>query len=235
MADTVNRRTPATVLVVEDETAHTAILAYNLDAQGYAVVAARAGDEALSYVREKTPDLVLLDWMVPNVSGIEVCRQLKSMPDTRHVPVIMISARAEEADTVRGLETGADDYLSKPYSIKELMARIRTQLRRTRSAATEARLVVGDLQIDLVRYRAYRNDRELHLKPIEFRLLTALMERPGRVWSRTQLLDRVWGHDICADSRTVDVHIGRLRKSIACPPLTDQPIRTVRGVGYVLG
>ncbi|WP_227285914.1 phosphate regulon transcriptional regulator PhoB [Boseongicola sp. H5] len=222
------------VLVVEDEPAQREVLAYNIRAEGFQVVTAEAGDEALVLVRETPPDVIILDWMLPHVSGIEVCRQLKNGTDTSRIPVIMLSARSEEVDKVRGLETGADDYVVKPYSVAELLARLRTQLRRIRPAAVGERLEYDDILLDMTEYRVYRAGASLTLGPTEFRLLTAFMERPGRVWSREQLLDRVWGRDIYVDSRTVDVHVGRLRKVLRSSG-SDDPIRTVRGAGYALG
>lgn len=223
------------VLVVEDEAPQREILVYNLEAEGFLVLQATSGDAALDMAREDLPDLILLDWMLPEVSGIEVCRRLKSASETRAIPVIMISARSEEADRVRGLETGADDYVVKPYSVVELMARIRTQLRRVRPASVGERLEFDDVTLDTAAHRVFRDGNELHLGPTEFRLLTTFMERPGRVWSRDQLLDRVWGRDIYVDSRTVDVHVGRLRKALRNATGVDDPIRTVRGAGYALG
>ena len=223
-----------TVLVVEDEPAQREVLAYNIQAEGFQVVTAEAGDEALIAVRETPPDVIILDWMLPHVSGIEVCRQLKSAGDTARIPIIMLSARSEEIDKVRGLETGADDYVTKPYSVAELLARLRTQLRRTRPASVGERLEYQDIELDMGEHRVYRGGESLSLGPTEFRLLTAFMERPGRVWSREQLLDRVWGRDIYVDSRTVDVHVGRLRKALKVGE-HDDPIRTVRGAGYSLG
>jgi two-component system phosphate regulon response regulator PhoB len=222
------------VLVVEDEPAQREVLAYNLEAEGFRVARAENGEEALLLVDEGAPDLIVLDWMLPNVSGIEICRRLKMRPDTRAVPVIMLSARSEEVDRVRGLETGADDYVVKPYSVVELMARIRAQLRRTRPAAVGERLHFDDIVLDAETHRVFRGDHLLKLGPTEFRLLTTFMEKPGRVWSREQLLDRVWGRDIYVDTRTVDVHIGRLRKAL-CQHGGDDPVRTVRGAGYALG
>ncbi|WP_284265111.1 phosphate regulon transcriptional regulator PhoB [Roseicyclus amphidinii] len=222
------------VLVVEDEPAQREVLAYNIQAEGYQVVTAEAGDEALDIVRETPPDVIVLDWMLPHVSGIEVCRQLKMGGETARIPIIMLSARSEEVDKIRGLETGADDYVTKPYSLAELLARLRTQLRRVRPATVGERLEYADIVIDLAEHRVYRSTEELRLGPTEFRLLTAFMERPGRVWSREQLLDRVWGRDIYVDSRTVDVHVGRLRKALKAGDHGD-PIRTVRGAGYALG
>ncbi|MEM8631571.1 MAG: phosphate regulon transcriptional regulator PhoB [Pseudomonadota bacterium] len=222
------------VLVVEDEAAQSEVLAYNLEAEGFAVVQAESGDEALLLVNETPPDLIVLDWMLPGVSGIEICRRLKSRPETRAVPIIMLSARSEEGDRVRGLETGADDYVTKPYSVAELLARIRSQLRRTRPATVGERLEFSDITLDAETHRVARGEKLLKLGPTEFRLLATFMEKPERVWSREQLLDRVWGRDIYVDTRTVDVHIGRLRKAL-CQHGGDDPIRTVRGAGYALG
>lgn len=223
-----------TVLVVEDEPAQREVLGYNLEAEGFRVTRAENGEEALLLVDEEQPDIIVLDWMLPNVSGIEVCRQLKTRSDTRHVPIIMLSARSEEVDRVRGLETGADDYVIKPYSVVELMARVRAQLRRTRPAAAGLRLEFDDIVLDAETHRVTRAGAEIKLGPTEFRLLSTLMEKPGRVWSREQLLDRVWGRDIYLDSRTVDVHIGRLRKALTTSGGSD-PLRTVRGAGYSMG
>ena len=223
------------VLVVEDEAPQREVLVYNLEAEGFTVIQATSGDVALDLAQEEMPDLILLDWMLPEVSGIEVCRRLKTAPATRNIPVIMISARSEEVDRVRGLETGADDYVVKPYSVIELMARIRTQLRRVRPSTVGERLEFGDIAVDTAEHRVYREGRELHLGPTEFRLLTTFMERPGRVWPRDQLLDRVWGRDVYVDTRTVDVHVGRLRKALRNATGVDDPIRTVRGAGYALG
>ncbi|MCB2129273.1 MAG: phosphate regulon transcriptional regulator PhoB [Rhodobacteraceae bacterium] len=222
------------VLVVEDEAAQREVLTYNLEAEGYAVTQADNGEEALLLVEEETPDLIVLDWMLPNVSGIEVCRRLKSRNDTRSVPIIMLSARSEEVDMVRGLETGADDYMVKPYSVAELMARVRNQLRRSRPSALGAVLEWEDITLDPETHRVHRGGKILKLGPTEFRLLTTFMEKPGRVWSREVLLDRVWGRDIYVDTRTVDVHIGRLRKAL-CAHGGGDPLRTVRGAGYALG
>ncbi|MBU3259800.1 phosphate regulon transcriptional regulator PhoB [Roseovarius sp. PS-C2] len=222
------------VLLVEDEPAQREVLRYNLEADGFSVTAAENGEEALLLVDEAAPDLIVLDWMLPNVSGIEVCRQLKTRSDTRSVPIIMLSARSEEVDRVRGLETGADDYVIKPYSVIELMARIRAQLRRTRPSVVGQRLEYEDIILDAETHRVTRDAKELKLGPTEFRLLSTFMEKPGRVWSREQLLDRVWGRDIYVDTRTVDVHIGRLRKAL-CKHGGDDPLRTVRGAGYALG
>jgi two-component system, OmpR family, phosphate regulon response regulator PhoB len=222
------------VLLVEDENAQREVLTYNLEAEGFSVATATSGDEALLMVQEEAPDLILLDWMLPNVSGIEVCRQIKARPETRSIPVIMLSARSEELDRVRGLETGADDYVVKPYSVAELMARLRTQLRRVRPAAAGERLVWQDILLDAAEHRVWRGEAPVTLGPTEFRLLSTFMEKPGRVLSREQLLDRVWGRDIYVDTRTVDVHVGRLRKALMRHGGAD-PIRTVRGAGYSLG
>ena len=222
------------VLVVEDEPAQREVLAYNLEAEGYGVAKAETGDEALMLVDEVQPDVIILDWMLPGVSGIEICRRLKTKLETRAIPVIMLTARSEESDRVRGLETGADDYVVKPYSVIELMARVRTQLRRVRPASVGERLEYDDIILDAETHRVARADKQIKLGPTEFRLLSTFMEKPGRVWSREQLLDRVWGRDIYVDTRTVDVHVGRLRKAL-CQHGGEDPVRTVRGAGYALG
>ncbi|MEQ9037299.1 MAG: phosphate regulon transcriptional regulator PhoB [Silicimonas sp.] len=222
------------VMIVEDEPAQREVLTYNLEAEGYSVVRAVDGDEALLMIDEAQPDVIILDWMLPRVSGIEICRRLKSNTETRKIPVIMLTARSEENDRVRGLETGADDYVTKPYSVIELMARVRTQLRRIRPASVGERLEFEDILLDSETYQVTRAGKPIKLGPTEFRLLTTFMEKPGRVWSREQLLDRVWGRDIYVDTRTVDVHIGRLRKALSQHG-GDDPIRTVRGAGYALG
>lgn len=222
------------VLIVEDEPAQREVLDYNLSAQGYRTSIAEDGDQALLLVSEEIPDLIVLDWMLPNVSGIEICRQLKTRAETRNVPIIMLSARSEEVDKVRGLETGADDYVVKPYSVSELMARVRTQLRRVRPSTVGQVLTYDDIVLDAETHRVKRADQPLKLGPTEFRLLATFMEKPGRVWSREQLLDRVWGRDIYVDTRTVDVHIGRLRKALTQFGGSD-PLRTVRSAGYALG
>ena len=223
-----------TVLLVEDEPAQRELLAYNLEAEGFDVITADNGEDGLILVDENDPDLIVLDWMMPQLSGIEVCRRLKSNSKTRQIPVIMLSARAEEVDRVRGLETGADDYVVKPYSVIELMARVKAHLRRIRAAAVGDRLEYGDIMLDPETHKVFRSQSELKLGPTEFRLLLTFMEKPGRVWSRDQLLDRVWGRDIYVDTRTVDVHVGRLRKAL-CQYGGDDPLRTVRGAGYALG
>ncbi|MAQ37536.1 phosphate regulon transcriptional regulatory protein PhoB [Thioclava sediminum] len=222
------------VLVVEDENAQREVLSYNLEAEGFRVVMAENGDEGLLFLKEEKPDLIVLDWMLPNVSGIEICRRVKANSETRNIPVIMLSARSEEVDRVRGLETGADDYVVKPYSVVELMARVRTQLRRTRPATMGERLSFEDIILDAEEHRVFRNGQPLKLGPTEFRLLSTMMEKPGRVWTRDQLLDRVWGRDIYVDTRTIDVHVGRLRKALMANG-GDDPVRTVRGTGYALG
>ena len=222
------------VLVVEDEPAQREVLAYNLQAEGFDVSLAENGEDALVLVDEDMPDIIVLDWMMPNLSGIEVCRQLKMKPDTRAIPVIMLSARSEEVDRVRGLETGADDYVIKPYSVIELMARVRSQLRRVRPSTVGQVLEYQDITLDSETHKVRRSDKELKLGPTEFRLLSTFMEKPGRVWSREQLLDRVWGREIYVDTRTVDVHVWRLRKALMQFGGED-PVRTVRGAGYALG
>ncbi|MFO8126338.1 phosphate regulon transcriptional regulator PhoB [Yoonia sp.] len=222
------------VLIVEDEAAQREVLAYNLEAEGFRVTRAENGEEALLCVDEDAPDVIVLDWMMPNLSGIEVCRRLKNKPDTRSIPIIMLSARSEEVDKVRGLETGADDYVVKPYSVSELMARVRTQLRRVRPATVGQVLTYDDIVLDAETHRVMRDETPLKLGPTEFRLLSTFMEKPGRVWSRDMLLDRVWGRDIYVDTRTVDVHVGRLRKILTEHGGSD-PVRTVRGAGYALG
>ncbi len=222
------------VLLVEDEPAQRTVLAYNLEAEGFAVTQADNGEDAMLLVDEEDPDIIILDWMMPKVSGIEVCRRLKMRPDTRGIPIIMLSARAEEVDRIRGLETGADDYVIKPYSVLELMARARAQLRRVRPSTAGVVLEHDDIRLDPESHRVYRSEKVLKLGPTEFKLLVTLMERPGRVFSREQLLDLVWGRDIYVDTRTVDVHVGRLRKSLMQFGGGD-PVRTVRGAGYALG
>ena len=223
-----------TVLIVEDEPAQVEVLAYNLKAEGFHVITADNGEDALILVDENMPDLILLDWMMPHVSGIEVCRRLKIRPETRSIPIIMLSARSEEIDRVRGLEIGADDYVAKPYSIIELMARVRAQLRRTRAAAVGQLLHHEDIILDAETFKVSRSEKPIKLGPTEFRLLSTFMEKPGRVWTRDQLLDRVWARDIYVNTRTVDVHIGRLRKAL-CQHGGKDPLRTVRGAGYALG
>ena len=220
-------------MVVEDEDALATLLQYNLEKEGYAVGLAADGEEALLLADERMPDLVVLDWMLPKISGIEVCRRLRGRSQTRNIPIVMLTARGEETDRVRGLDMGADDYVIKPFSMAELTARIRAVLRRLRPGLAEDRVHQGDLVMDRVAHRVRRNGREIHLGPTEFRLLDYLMQHPGRVFSREQLLDAVWGSDVYVEARTVDVHIGRLRKALNRDEEQD-PIRTVRSAGYSL-
>lgn len=219
------------VMVVEDEEALTTLLRYNLEAEGYDVETVDHGEEADLALREHVPDLLLLDWMLPGLSGMELCRRLRLRRETERLPIIMLTARGEEADRVRGLATGADDYVVKPFSVPELLARVRALLRRVKPAELAERLAAGDLEMDRVQHRVRRGGRDLHLGPTEFRLLEFLMRSPGRVFSREQLLNSVWGRDVYIDERTVDVHVGRLRKALADTHERD-PIRTVRGAGY---
>jgi two-component system phosphate regulon response regulator PhoB len=221
------------VLVVEDEDALATLLQYNLEKEGYDVGVACDGEEALTQVDERLPDLVVLDWMLPKVSGIEVCRRLRAGAKTRNLPIVMLTARGEESDRVRGLDTGADDYLVKPFAMGELTARLRAVLRRIRPGLAEDRIRHADIVIDRVAHRVKRGEREIHLGPTEFRLLDYFMQHPGRVFSREQLLDAVWGSDVYVETRTVDVHVGRLRKALNREDEGD-PIRTVRSAGYSL-
>jgi len=221
------------VLIVEDETALLTLLRYNLEKEGFAVSAAHDGEEALLQLKEAKPDAVLLDWMLPRVSGIEVCRQIRRTPAWRDLPVIMLTARGEEGDRVRGLDSGADDYVVKPFSPNELIARLRAVIRRARPAANAETLRFSDLALDLSAHKVSRDGKLIHLGPTEFRLLRFLMERPGRVFSREPLLDAVWGRDAEVELRTVDVHIRRLRKALNGGGRTDV-IRTVRAAGYAL-
>jgi two-component system phosphate regulon response regulator PhoB len=223
-----------TVLVVEDEPAQREILSYNLQSEGFEVVLAKDGEDALLCVSETPPDVILLDWMLPIISGIEVCRQLKSRSKTNMTPIIMLSARSEDVDKVRGLDTGADDYLSKPYSVAELIARVRAQLRRSRPSTVGQLLTFQDLSVDTEKHVVTLAGGDIKLGPTEYRLLCTLIEKQGRVWTRETLLDRVWGRDMDVDTRTVDVHVGRLRKALKSAGAPD-PIRTVRGTGYALG
>jgi len=219
------------ILLVEDEAALSTLLTYNLEAEGFQVESLERGDEAESRLEENLPDLVLLDWMLPGVSGLEICRRIRARERTRTLPVIMLTARGEESEKVRGLATGADDYIVKPFSVPELMARVRALLRRSRPDRITGLLTAGDLSLDRENWRVQRGDRHVHLGPTEFRLLDHLMGRPGRVFSRAQLLDSVWGEAAEIDERTVDVHVGRLRKALSIDDEPD-PIRTVRGAGY---
>jgi two-component system, OmpR family, phosphate regulon response regulator PhoB len=221
------------ILVVEDEIDVALLIAYNLEAEGYVVESVARGDEAELRLAESAPDLLILDWMLPGVSGIEICRRLRARETTRTLPVIMVTARHEESERVRGLAVGADDYVVKPFSVIELMARVHALLRRSRPERVAERLYVGDLDLDRLTRRVRRGDRDIHLAPTDFRLLEHLLEKPGRVFSRAQLLDLVWGRSAEVDERTVDVHIGRLRKKLSKGRERD-PIRTVRGAGYAI-
>jgi two-component system phosphate regulon response regulator PhoB len=223
----------ASILIVEDEEALTLLLRYNLETQGYEVETIARGDEADTRLREGNPDLVILDWMLPGLSGIELCRRLRARPETRQLPIIMLTARGEESERVRGLSTGADDYIVKPFSVPELLARVNALLRRASPERVADVLSFGDIAIDREKKRVSRSGNAIDLGPTEYRLLEFLMERPGRVFSREQLLDGVWGSDIYIDERTVDVHVGRLRKALNRGHSSD-PIRTVRGAGYAL-
>jgi two-component system, OmpR family, phosphate regulon response regulator PhoB len=221
----------ATILIVEDEEDVALLLRYNLEAEGFRVLGASSGDEAIEQIQQTVPDLILLDWMLPGLSGIELCRRWRSREETARVPIIMITARGEEAERVRGLATGADDYVVKPFSVPELVARVNALLRRSNPQLVTSVLKAGDLELDRTSHRVRRAGREVHLGPTEYRLLEYLMRHPGRVYSREQLLDGVWGNDVYVDERTVDVHVGRLRKAINRNRAAD-PIRTVRGAGY---
>ena len=221
------------LLIVEDEEAQVELLRYNFEREGFEVGVAYDGEEAIVAVQEQQPDLVILDWMLPRSSGIAVCQRLRARAETRALPIIILTARGEETDRVRGLDSGADDYVVKPFSPSELVARVRAVLRRTRPALSEERLVCHDIIMDLATHRVSRDGKPLHLGPTEFRLLRLFMERPDRVFSREQLLDKVWGPDIHVEIRTVDVHIRRLRKALGCDGDNDV-IRTVRGAGYAL-
>src|SRR6202012_4284721 len=221
------------VLVVEDETSLMTMLRYNLEKEGYRVTEAGDAEEAITVANETPPDAVILDWMLPRMSGIEVCRQLRRKADTRTVPIIMLTARSEENDKVRGLNVGADDYLTKPFSMPELVARVRALLRRTKPSQTKGQLTFGDIVLDFDAQRVSRSGKYIHLGPTEFRLLQYLMERPGTVFSREELLNGVWGPDIYVEPRTVDVHIRRLRKALNADQGLDV-IRTVRAAGYAL-
>ena len=230
MRDTINERAPR-ILVVEDESSLALLLVYNLELEGFFVEHVDRGDEAELRLAEAPPDLVILDWMLPGVSGLEICRRLRARDDTRDMPVIMLTARGEESERVRGLSVGADDYVVKPFSTPELMARVHALLRRARPERVASRLTAGDIDLDRETRRVKRGGREIHLGPTEFRLLEYFMEKPGRVFTRAQLLDSVWGMSAEIDERTVDVHVGRLRKALIRSREKD-PIRTVRGAGY---
>ena len=221
------------VLIVEDEEALATLLEYNFGKEKFDVTLAADGEEGLLKIDENPPDVVILDWMLPKISGIEICRRIRSKPETRNIPIIMLTARSEEADRIRGLETGADDYLTKPFSTNELIARVRAVLRRIRPGLAEDTIACGDIRVDRVSHRVTRDGKEIHLGPTEFRLLDHLIQHPGRVFSREQLLNAVWGSDVFVEVRTVDVHIGRLRKALNKHKQGD-PIRTVRSAGYAL-
>jgi two-component system, OmpR family, phosphate regulon response regulator PhoB len=223
----------AHILIVEDEEPLSLLLRYNLEAEGYEVDAAVRGDDADLRLRESPPDLAVIDWMLPGLSGIELIRRVRGRPETRLLPIIMLTARGEEGERIRGLATGADDYIVKPFSVPELLARIRALLRRARPERVAEVLIAGDIELDREKKRVSRSGREISLGPTEFRLLEFLMQSPGRVFSREQLLDGVWGRDVYIDERTVDVHVGRLRKALNRGRVPD-PIRTVRGAGYSL-
>ena len=221
------------VVVVEDEPPLQKLLAYNLEAAGFETAQAFDGEEAVMLIEERPPDLLILDWMLPQLSGLELCRRLRRRPETAHLPVIMLTARGEEHDRLRGLETGADDYVTKPFSPAELIARVRAVLRRVRPAFAEQALAFHDLRMDLAAHRVFRGEREVHLSPTEFRLLRHLLEHPGRVFSRVQLLDRVWGSDLDIELRTVDATVRRLRRALNVGGEADL-LRTVRAEGYAL-
>ncbi len=221
----------ATILIVEDEADLSELMRYNLEAEGFRIVSAESGDEAVERIRDGVPDLILLDWMLPGLSGIELTRRWRTRDETARTPIIMVTARGEEEERVRGLATGADDYIVKPFSMPELVARIQALLRRSSPQLVSNVLKAGDLELDRQSHRVRRAGRDLHLGPTEYRLLEYLMRHPGRVYSREQLLDGVWGNDVYVDERTVDVHVGRLRKAINRGREAD-PIRTVRGAGY---
>src|SRR5437879_2253277 len=223
----------ASILIVEDEAPLTELLRYNLEAEGYEVEIIVRGDEADARLRERVPDLAILDWMLPGTSGIELCRRLRARAQTRSLPIIMLTARGEESERVRGLATGAVDYIVKPFSVPELIARVKGLLRRASPERLATVLAYGDIELDREQRRVARSGRPIDLGPTEYRLLEFFLEHPGRVFSREQLLDSVWGRDIYIDERTVDVHIGRLRKLLN-PGREQDPIRTVRGAGYAL-
>lgn len=227
-------KAPASILVVEDEQAILTLLRYNLEKEGFKVYSAMDGEEALTQVKEYKPDLIVLDWMLPSMTGVEVCRSLRRNPNTKNIPIIMLSARGEEDDRVQGLDSGADDYITKPFSPSELIARIRAVFRRIRPALSEETLKFENVLMDLTTHRVTRDGQEVHLGPTEFRLLRYFMEHPNRVFSREQLLDAVWGQDIFVELRTVDVHIRRLRKALNLENKFDDIIRTVRAAGYAL-
>tara|TARA_B110000091_G_C13661864_1_gene409941 strand:- start:1 stop:696 length:696 start_codon:yes stop_codon:yes gene_type:complete len=221
------------ILLIEDEPSQVELIHYNLKAEGYEVLVALDGEEGLELALEEIPDLILLDWMLPKVSGIEVCRQLRRSKITREIPIIMLTARSEESDKIRGLDIGADDYITKPYSIKELLARVRASMRRPSASVISDQLIVGNIVVDLQKHLVAVDGLEVNLGPTEYRLLITFMKSPERVFNRDQLLDYVWGISANVDTRTVDVHVGRLRKSLEGRTKTNI-IRTVRGFGYAL-
>ncbi len=221
------------VLIVEDEAALSTLLSYNLDKEGFDTRTVSDGDEALVQLDEELPDLILLDWMLPGISGIELCRRIRARKETRNTPILMLTARGEEDDRVRGLDTGADDYVTKPFSMTELSARIRAVLRRVRPALAEDVITFGDITLDRINHRVHRAGQEVQLGPTEYRLLEQLIQNPGRVFSRENLLDAVWGRDVYVEERTVDVHVGRLRKALKKFGKSD-PVRTVRSAGYAM-
>ncbi|MDG1827285.1 MAG: phosphate regulon transcriptional regulator PhoB [Henriciella sp.] len=221
------------IVIAEDEKSVSELLRYNLEAEGYETAVASDGDEAMLLIDERIPDLMLLDWMLPKISGIEICRRVRTRQETANLPIIMLTAKTEEADRIRGLETGADDYVTKPFSTNELMARVKAVLRRIRPALMDDKIRIGDIEIDRATHSVMRAGVQIHLGPTEFRLLEYFAQHPGRVFSREQLLDGVWGSDVYVEARTVDVHIGRLRKALMSEG-GDNPIRTVRSAGYSL-
>lgn len=233
MSSEPRRRLAPSILVIEDEDALATLLQYNLEKEGYDTALCADGEEALIRIDERQPDLVVLDWMLPTISGIEICRRLRQRPETRNLPIVMLTARGEETDRIRGLDTGADDYVVKPFSMSELSARIRAVLRRIRPGLAEDHVRHGDITLDRSAHRVRRGTTDIHLGPTEFRLLDHFMRHPGRVFSREQLLDAVWGSDVYVETRTVDVHIGRLRRALGAMADGD-PIRTVRSAGYAL-
>lgn len=224
----------AEILIVEDDPSQLELLAYRIETAGHRVLKASNGNEALEILEDNEPDLVLLDWMLPGISGIDICKRIRSDERLSTTPLIIVSARAEEFDRVRGLEVGADDYVVKPYSMSELLARLKAHLRRFKLSAVDEVLRFKDIELNAEQHRVFRDGKPVKLGPTEFRLLSTFLERPGRVWSREQLLDRVWGKNIYVENRTVDVHIGRLRKAL-CRYGGEDPLRTVRGAGYSLG
>ena len=221
------------ILVVEDEPNQVELIEFNLNSEGYEVIVAQDGEEALDLAEEENPDLILLDWMLPKVSGIEVCRQLRRSKMTREIPIVMLTARSEESDKIRGLDIGADDYITKPYSIKELLARVRAAMRRPAASVISDQMTVGKIVVDLQKHLVAIDGLQVNLGPTEYRLLVTLMQSPERVFSRNQLLDNVWGISADVDTRTVDVHVARLRKVIEVGA-NKNIIRTVRGFGYAL-